>query len=52
VIENGFHETLPAEGVIVVDFLKGEDVDDRHIMLQAPHFLSLDEAKHSQGPPR
>lgn len=54
VLENGFHESPPAEGVqaIVVDFLKGEDVDDRHIMLQAPHFLSQDEAKHSQGPPR
>jgi len=54
VIENGFHETLPAENVqaIVVDFLKGEDVGERHITFQAPHFLSLDEAKHSQGPPR
>ncbi len=54
VIDNGFHETLPAEGVqgIVVDFLKGEDVGERHMMLQAPHFLSLDEAEHSQGPPR
>jgi len=54
VIDNGFHETLPAEKVqaIVVDFLKGENVDDRHVMLEAPHFLSLDEAKHSQGPPR
>jgi pimeloyl-ACP methyl ester carboxylesterase len=54
VIENGFHETLPAEGVqaIVLDFLKGEDVADRHVVLQAAHFLSLDEAKHSQGPPR
>ena len=54
VIKNGFHETLPAERVqaVVVDFLKGEDVDDRNVVLPAPHFLSLDEAKHSQGPPR
>lgn len=54
VVENGFHETLPAERVqaAVADFLKGEDVHDRNIVLQAPHFLSLDEAKHSQGPPR
>lgn len=54
VVENGFHETLPAERVqaVVADFLKGEDVHDRNIVLQALHFLSLDEAKHSQGPPR
>lgn len=54
VIKNGFHETLPAENVqaVVVDFLKGEDVGERHLTLPAPHFVSLEEAKRSQAQSR
>src|SRR5215472_8148464 len=36
VVENGFHETLPAADVqaLVVDFFKGQDVTDRHIVFE------------------
>ena len=49
VVENGFHETLPAPEVqsLVVDFLHGTDVKDRHITFDVPTFLSLDDAKKS-----
>lgn len=51
VVENGFHETLPAAEVqeVVVDFFKGNDVAARHIGFETPHFLSLEEAKHGEG---
>jgi len=51
VVENGFHETLPAADVqaLVVDFFKGQDVTDRHIVFETPRFLSLDDAKRSKG---
>jgi pimeloyl-ACP methyl ester carboxylesterase len=49
VVENGFHETLPAPEVqsLVADFLRGTDVKDRHITFDLPTFLSLDDAKKS-----
>jgi pimeloyl-ACP methyl ester carboxylesterase len=49
VVENGFHETLPAAEVqdLVVDFLKGAYVADRHITFDSPSFLSLDDAKRA-----
>lgn len=47
VVENGFHETLPAPEVqsLVADFLRGTDVKDRHITFDVPTFLSLEDAK-------
>ena len=49
VVENGFHETLPAREVqsLVADFLRGTDVKDRHITFDVPTFLSPDDAKKS-----
>jgi pimeloyl-ACP methyl ester carboxylesterase len=49
VVENGFHETLPAPEVqsLVADFLRGTDVKDRHITFDVPTFLSPDDAKKS-----
>ena len=49
VVENGFHETLPAPEVqsLVADFFRGTDVKDRHITFDVPTFLSLDDAKKS-----
>jgi pimeloyl-ACP methyl ester carboxylesterase len=50
VVENGFHETLPADEVqaLVVDFLQGKEVADRHVAFPAPHFLSLADAKQAE----
>ena len=47
VVENGFHETLPADEVqaVVVEFLEGADVADRHLVFAPPRFLSLEDAK-------
>ena len=52
VVENGFHETLPDDSVqaVVVDFFKGQDVSERHVKFEPPHFLSLEEAKQSGRP--
>jgi len=49
VVENGFHETLPAPEVqsLVADFLRDTEVKDRHITFNVPTFLSLDDAKKS-----
>jgi hypothetical protein len=51
VVENGFHETLPAWDVqtVVVDFFKGQDVTDRLVVFETPHFLAVDDAKHGKG---
>jgi pimeloyl-ACP methyl ester carboxylesterase len=42
VVENGSHETLPADEVqdLIVDFLAGEDVVGRAVTLPVPRFLS------------
>ncbi|HJU86341.1 MAG TPA: alpha/beta fold hydrolase [Gemmatimonadota bacterium] len=42
VVENGSHETLPADQVqdLVVDFLAGEDVTGRAVSLPVPEFVS------------
>jgi len=47
IVENGFHETLPASEVqdIVVDFFKGQDVSARRITFARPLFLSLEQAR-------
>lgn len=47
VVENGFHETLPAHEVqdIVVDFFKGQDVSGRRVTFARPVFLTLEQAK-------
>jgi pimeloyl-ACP methyl ester carboxylesterase len=47
VVENGGHETLPAEEVqsIIVDFFKGQDVGGRGVRFDPPRFLSVDELK-------
>ena len=47
IVENGFHETLPARAVqdVVVDFLKGQDVSARRVTLERPMFLSMEQAK-------
>ena len=49
VVENGFHETLPAPDVqsLVAEFLRGADVKDRRITFDRPTFLSVDDAKKS-----
>jgi pimeloyl-ACP methyl ester carboxylesterase len=49
VVENGFHETLPAPEIqsLVADFLRGTDVKGRYITFDVPTFLSLDDAKKS-----
>lgn len=51
VIDNGFHETLPAEKVqaVAVDFFRGRDVGERYISFAPPHFLSVEEAKKAAG---
>jgi len=51
VFEGGFHETLPADEVqaIAVDFFKGEDVTGRVVKFDPPHFLSVEDAKHTEG---
>ena len=50
VVENGFHETLPAAEVqaLVADFLQGTIVADRHVALDAPSFASLEDTKRGQ----
>jgi hypothetical protein len=50
VVENGFHETLPAAEVqdLVMDFLGGNDVACRDVTFDVPSFLSLDSANKSQ----
>ena len=51
VVENGGHELLTA-GVVreaVVDFLSGRDVSGRHLRVDPPRFLSIEEALR---PPR
>jgi hypothetical protein len=50
VVENGFHETLPAAEVqdLVMDFLGGNDVARRDVTFDVPSFLSLDSANKSQ----
>jgi pimeloyl-ACP methyl ester carboxylesterase len=47
IVENGFHETLPAREVqdIVVDFFKGQDVNGRRVTFARPVFLNLEQAK-------
>ena len=53
VVENGFHETLPAEEAqaLVADFFAGQDVSGRHVRFEAPRFATVDEAKRGQGRP-
>jgi pimeloyl-ACP methyl ester carboxylesterase len=50
VVENGFHETLPAAEVQdpVMDFLGGNDVTRRDVTFDVSSFLSLDSANKSQ----
>jgi pimeloyl-ACP methyl ester carboxylesterase len=50
-VENGGHETLPADAVqqAVVDFFLGRDVSGRRLVVPAPTFATLDEARR---PPR
>ena len=50
IVENGFHETLPAQEVqrAVADFLQGADMRRRVIELEPIEFLMIDEAKRSQ----
>ncbi len=47
VVNNGFHETLPAPQVqdLVVDFFAGRDVSGRSITFDRPNFLSLEDAR-------
>ncbi len=47
IVENGFHETIPAREVqdIVVDFFKGQDVSGRRVTFGRPVFLTLEQAK-------
>ena len=55
IVENGFHETLPAREVqdIVTDFFRGQDVSGRKVAFERPAFLSLEEAKAQiSGPSR
>ncbi len=49
-VENGFHETLPAAEVQdpVMDFLGGSDVTRRDVTFDVPSFLSLDSANNQQ----
>jgi len=48
-VENGFHETLPADEVqtIVADYLAGAEVKQRVIAFAPPQFLTVEEAKAS-----
>ena len=50
VVENGFHETLPAAEVqaLVIEFLQGTNVADRHVAFATPTFLSLQDAKRRE----
>ena len=52
VVENGFHETLPAGEVqaLVADFFRGADVADRRITFQVPTFVSLEDANRPRRP--
>ena len=47
IVENGFHETLPAGQVqdIVVDFFSGLDMSGRKVVFERPQFLSSEQAK-------
>lgn len=47
VVENGFHETLPAQEVqdAVFDFFNGAGVAARRIVFPVPAFASIDEAR-------
>ena len=47
VVENAGHETLPFTQVqtIVLDFFKGQDVNDRTVSLPRPEFISVEEAR-------
>ena len=47
IVENGFHETLPAREVqdVVVDFFSGQDVLGRRVALEPPRFLSPEQAR-------
>jgi len=49
-VENGFHETLPAEEVqaLVAQFLGGAQIGRRMVHLPAPDFLTIEEAKTAQ----
>jgi len=49
-VENGFHETLPAPEVqaVVTEFFSGADVRRRVIQFPVPGFLTIEEAKTSQ----
>ena len=46
-VENGWHETLPAAAVqdAVVEFFRGENVRGRRLILEPTRFLSVEEAK-------
>ncbi len=50
VIENGWHETLPAPEVqeIVAAFLRGEEVAGRRVVLPPPQFLTVEAAKRAR----
>jgi hypothetical protein len=43
VVENGFHETLPAADIqgLVVEFFKGQDVTNRHLVFETPTSFPL-----------
>lgn len=47
IVENGFHETLPAPEVqdVVVDFFAGQDVSGRSVRFDRPAFVSLEQSK-------
>jgi len=49
-VENGFHETLPADEVqaMVAQFLGGGQIGRRIMQLPAPVFLTIEEAKASE----
>ena len=50
IVENGFHDTLPAPEVqdVVTAYLRGEDVRARRIELAPPRFLTIEQAKALQ----
>lgn len=54
VVENGFHETLPATQVqdAVFDFLNGQDVSGRRIVFAPPRFDTIAEAREEAKTPR
>lgn len=47
IVENGFHETLPAGEVqdLIVDFFSGLDMSGRRVVFERPQFLSSEQAK-------